>query len=136
MCLNGVYSKVPSLTCCPAYLQRTFARYTDKTSFERPLTSGVAYAVRVLHDEREQFEIQQGWTIKRMDKDEQNPVHEDEYHPEDLEPSPVQKEYAPVIFAQETVAHVISLDMLSGKVIFSYEDFCLLDLCVLHFMSV
>ncbi|KAG6396423.1 hypothetical protein SASPL_142573 [Salvia splendens] len=95
--------------------QRTFARYTDKTSFERPLTSGVAYAVRVLHDEREQFEIQQGWTIKRMDKDEQTPVHEDEYHPEDLEPSPVQKEYAPVIFAQETVAHVISLDMLSGK---------------------
>ncbi|KAL1539247.1 Hexokinase-3 [Salvia divinorum] len=95
--------------------QRTFARYTDKTSFERPLTSGVAYAVRVLHAEREQFEIQQGWTIKRMDKDEQTPVHEDEYDPEDLEPSPVQKEYAPVIFAQETVAHVISLDMLSGK---------------------
>ncbi|XP_057811184.1 histidine kinase 3 isoform X2 [Salvia miltiorrhiza] len=95
--------------------QRTFARYTEKTSFERPLTSGVAYAVRVLDAEREQFEIQQGWTIKRMDKDEQTPVHEDEYDPEDLEPSPVQEEYAPVIFAQETVAHVISVDMLSGK---------------------
>lgn len=95
--------------------QRTFARYTERTSFERPLTSGVAYAVRVLHAEREQFEIQQGWTIKRMDKDEQTPVHEDEYDPEDLEPSPVQEEYAPVIFAQETVAHVISVDMLSGK---------------------
>lgn len=95
--------------------QRTFARYTDRTSFERPLTSGVAYAVRVLHAEREQFETQQGWTIKRMGKDEQTPVHEDEYDPKDLEPSPVQEEYAPVIFAQETVAHVISVDMLSGK---------------------
>ncbi|KAG8383305.1 hypothetical protein BUALT_Bualt05G0170800 [Buddleja alternifolia] len=95
--------------------QRTFARYTEKTSFERPLTSGVAYAVRVLHTEREQFEIQQGWTIKRMDNVEQTPVHEDEYNPEDLEPSPVEEEYAPVIFAQDTVAHVISVDVLSGK---------------------
>lgn len=51
-----------------------------------------------------------------MDKDEQTPVHEDEYEPEDLEASPLQEEYAPVIFAQETVAHVISVDMLSGKV--------------------
>lgn len=74
--------------------------------------------MRVLHAEREQFEIQQGWTIKRMGKDEQTPVHEDEYDPKDLEPSPVQEEYAPVIFAQETVAHVISVDMLSGKVNF------------------
>ncbi|KAI3452584.1 hypothetical protein Pfo_009248 [Paulownia fortunei] len=95
--------------------QRTFARYTERTSFERPLTSGVAYAVRVLHTEREQFEIQQGWTIKRMDNVEQTPVHEDEYDPADLEPSPVQEEYAPVIFAQDTVAHVISVDVLSGK---------------------
>ncbi|KAK6116602.1 hypothetical protein DH2020_049708 [Rehmannia glutinosa] len=94
---------------------RTFARYTEKTSFERPLTSGVAYAVRVLHSEREQFEIQQGWSIKRMDNVEQTPVHEDEYDPADLEPSPVQDEYAPVIFAQDTVAHVISVDVLSGK---------------------
>ncbi|KAL8550721.1 hypothetical protein ACS0TY_009212 [Phlomoides rotata] len=95
--------------------QRTFARYTEKTSFERPLTSGVAYAVRVLHAEREQFEIQQKWTIKRMDNVEQTPVHEDEYDPADLEPSPVKEEYAPVIFAQDTVAHVISVDVLSGK---------------------
>ncbi|GLT86705.1 hypothetical protein SLE2022_048260 [Rubroshorea leprosula] len=95
--------------------QRTFARYTERTAFERPLTSGVAYAVRVLHSEREQFEKQQGWTIKRMDKLEQNPVHEDEYAQEALEPSPIQDEYAPVIFAQDTIAHVVSLDMLSGK---------------------
>ncbi|GFP88390.1 histidine kinase 3 [Phtheirospermum japonicum] len=95
--------------------QSTFATYTERTSFERPLTSGVAYAVRVLHAERERFEIERGWTIKRMDKVEKTPVHEDEYDQADLEPSPVQEEYAPVIFAQETVAHVISVDMLSGK---------------------
>ncbi|CAK7336151.1 unnamed protein product [Dovyalis caffra] len=94
--------------------QRTFAKYTERTAFERPLTSGVAYAVRVLHSEREQFEKQQGWTIKRMDSFEQNPVHKDDNAPEALEPSPIQEEYAPVIFAQDTVAHVVSLDMLSG----------------------
>uniref|UniRef100_A0A0A0KFE6 histidine kinase n=1 Tax=Cucumis sativus TaxID=3659 RepID=A0A0A0KFE6_CUCSA len=94
--------------------ERTFARYTERTAFERPLTSGVAYAVRVLHSDRERFEKQQGWTIKRMDKIEQSPVHEDDYAPEDLEPSPTQDEYAPVIFAQDTISHVVSLDMLSG----------------------
>ncbi|XP_076882119.1 histidine kinase 3-like [Bidens hawaiensis] len=89
--------------------QETFAKYTERTAFERPLTSGVAYAVRVLDSEREQFEKQQGWTIKKM-----TPVNKDKYNPEELEPSPIQPEYAPVIFAQETVAHVISLDMLTG----------------------
>ncbi|XP_068331996.1 histidine kinase 3-like [Pyrus communis] len=95
--------------------QKTFARYTERTAFERPLTSGVAYAVRVLHSEKEQFEKQQGWTIKRMDTLEQNQVHKNDYAPEALEPSPVQEEYAPVIFAQDTVRHIISYDMLSGK---------------------
>ncbi|KAI3526148.1 hypothetical protein L1887_05377 [Cichorium endivia] len=57
--------------------QETFAKYTERTAFERPLTSGVAYAVR---------------------------------------PSPIEEEYAPGIFAQDTVAHVISLDMMSGEV--------------------
>ncbi|KAJ6414707.1 hypothetical protein OIU84_003670 [Salix udensis] len=94
--------------------QRTFARYTERTAFERPLTSGVAYAVRVLHSEREQFENQQGWTIKRMDTFEQSPVRKDDSVAEALEPSPIQEEYAPVIFAQDTVAHVVALDMLSG----------------------
>ncbi|KAE8723909.1 Histidine kinase 3 [Hibiscus syriacus] len=89
------HGKTPS-----AIDQGTFARYTERTAFERPLTTGVAYAVRVLHSEREQFERQQGWTIKRMDT---------------LEPSPIQEEYAPVIFAQDIVSHVVSLDMLSGK---------------------
>ncbi|KAL0656400.1 hypothetical protein Bca4012_076984 [Brassica carinata] len=104
------HAKFPS-----AIDQRTFSEYTDRTSFERPLTSGVAYAVRVLHSERQEFERQQGWTIRRMDSLEQNPVHKDDYDTEALEPSPVQEEYAPVIFAQDTVSHVISLDMLSGK---------------------
>uniref|UniRef100_A0A7N0T647 histidine kinase n=1 Tax=Kalanchoe fedtschenkoi TaxID=63787 RepID=A0A7N0T647_KALFE len=90
--------------------QRTFARYTERTAFERPLTSGVAYAVRVLHSERELFEKQQGWSIKRMDTH-----HKNDFASENHEPSPIQEVYAPVIFAQDTVAHVISLDMLSGK---------------------
>ncbi|KAI3730815.1 hypothetical protein L1987_61993 [Smallanthus sonchifolius] len=90
--------------------QDTFAKYTERTAFERPLTSGVAYAVRVLDSEREQFEKRQGWTIKKMTS-----VNKDKYNPEELEPSPIQPEYAPVIFAQDTVAHVISLDMLTGK---------------------
>ncbi|MCH99170.1 histidine kinase 3-like, partial [Trifolium medium] len=78
---------------------KTFAKYTERTAFERPLTSGVAYAVRVLQSEREQFEKQQGWSIKRMDTLEQNPVHEDDYVADALEPSPIHEEYAPVIFA-------------------------------------
>lgn len=77
----------------------------------------MAYAVRVLHSEREQFEKQQGWTIKQM-----TPVDKDEYNPDELEPSPIQQEYAPVIFAQDTVAHVISLDMLTGKVFIFQKD--------------
>ncbi|XP_051122112.1 histidine kinase 3-like [Andrographis paniculata] len=104
------HSKSPS-----AVDQRTFAWFTEKTGFERPLTSGVAYAVRVLHADRDEFEVRQGWSIKRMDNVEQTPVHEDEYDPADLEPSPVQEEYAPVVFAQDTVAHIISIDVLSGK---------------------
>ncbi|KAI4368502.1 hypothetical protein MLD38_017053 [Melastoma candidum] len=95
--------------------QATFARYTERTAFERPLTSGVAYAVKVLHSEREEFERQQGWKIKRMDAHVQKPVHKDNYEAEVYELSPVQEEYAPVIFAQDTISHIISLDMLSGK---------------------
>ena len=37
-------------------------------------------------------------------------------NPENLEPAPIQDEYAPVIFSQETVAHIVSIDMMSGKV--------------------
>lgn len=37
-------------------------------------------------------------------------------NPENLEPAPIRDEYAPVIFSQETVAHIVSIDMMSGKV--------------------
>ncbi|KAF9623439.1 hypothetical protein IFM89_003023 [Coptis chinensis] len=79
--------------------QETFAQYTANTAFERPLMSGVAYAHRVLHSNREKFEQQQGWTIKTMSRD----------------PSPVKDEYAPVIFSQETVSYIESIDMMSGE---------------------
>ncbi|KAE8648099.1 hypothetical protein Csa_004721 [Cucumis sativus] len=79
--------------------QETFAEYTARTAFERPLLSGVAFAQRVVHFEREKFEKQHGWTIKTMER----------------EPSPIKDEYAPVIFSQETVSYIESLDMMSGE---------------------
>ncbi|KAM7274826.1 hypothetical protein ACFE04_016692 [Oxalis oulophora] len=97
----------------PAIDQKTFSEYTDRTSFERPLTSGVSYALKVLHLERETFEKQHGWAIKKMESEDQtlgqNCV------PENLDPAPVQDEYAPVIFSQDTVSHIVSIDMMSGK---------------------
>lgn len=53
-----------------------------------------------------------------MDTIEETPVPKDDYDLEGQEPSPVQEEYAPVIFAQDTISHIVSLDMLSGKVNF------------------
>ncbi|KAF3792139.1 Histidine kinase 2 [Nymphaea thermarum] len=94
--------------------QKTFAEYTERTAFERPLTSGVAYAVKVLQSEREQFEKQHGWTIKRMGTEDQSRV-QDDYTPEKLDPAPVQDEYAPVIFSQDTMSHIVSIDMMSGE---------------------
>ncbi|KAK6146668.1 hypothetical protein DH2020_020537 [Rehmannia glutinosa] len=88
------YYKNPS-----AIDQETFAEYTARTAFERPLLSGVAYAQRILLSEREEFERQHGWTIRTMEK----------------EPSPIRDEYAPVIFSQETVSYIESLDMMSGE---------------------
>ncbi|XP_062107222.1 histidine kinase 2 [Humulus lupulus] len=93
--------------------QKTFGEYTERTSFERPLTSGVAYALKVLHSEREQFEKEHGWTIKKMETEDQTLVHD--CIPENFDPAPVQDEYAPVIFSQETVSHIVSIDMMSGK---------------------
>ncbi|RLN23839.1 putative histidine kinase 3 [Panicum miliaceum] len=102
------HSKSPS-----AIDQMTFARYAERTAFERPLTSGVAYAVRVTHAEREQFEHQQGWSIKKMysSKKQSSPSP----GPGDAEVREPAEEYAPVIFAQDTYKHVISFDMLSGN---------------------
>ncbi|GER37152.1 histidine kinase 2 [Striga asiatica] len=79
--------------------QETFAEYTARTAFERPLLSGVAYAQRILLSEREEFERQHGWTIRTMEK----------------KPSPVRDEYAPVIFSQETLSYLGSLDVMSGQ---------------------
>lgn len=80
--------------------QKTFASYTARTAFERPLMTGVAYAQRVFHLEREGFESKQGWTIKAMHS---------------KETSPVQDEYAPTVLFQETLGHLASLDMMSGE---------------------
>ncbi|XP_074272633.1 histidine kinase 2-like isoform X2 [Silene latifolia] len=93
--------------------QRTFGDYTERTAFERPLTSGVAYALKVTHYEREQFEKQQGWTIKNMEHGDQTLVQD--FDPTKMDPAPRRDEYAPVIFCQRTVAHIVSIDMMSGK---------------------
>ncbi|XP_031742471.1 histidine kinase 2 isoform X2 [Cucumis sativus] len=93
--------------------QKTFGEYTERTAFERPLTSGVAYALKVNHSEREHFEVMHGWTIKKMETEDQTLVQD--CNPENLEPAPIRDEYAPVIFSQETVAHIVSIDMMSGK---------------------
>jgi histidine kinase 2/3/4 (cytokinin receptor) len=95
-------------------LQATFARYAERTAFERPLTSGVAYAVRVTHAERDQFERQQGWSIKKMySSNKKYGPSGDAAAAEIREPA---EEYAPVIFAQDAYKNVISFDMLSGDV--------------------
>nr|GFA19776.1 pescadillo homolog [Tanacetum cinerariifolium] len=50
-----------------------------------------------------------------MDHKKMTTTHKDEYNLGELEPSLIQQEYTPVIFAQDTIEHVISLDMLTGK---------------------
>ncbi|XP_010436680.1 PREDICTED: histidine kinase 2-like [Camelina sativa] len=93
--------------------QKTFEEYTERTNFERPLTSGVAYALKVPHSERENFEKEHGWSIKKMETEDQTVVQD--CVPENFDPAPTQDEYAPVIFAQETVSHIVSVDMMSGE---------------------
>ncbi|GAB4825284.1 Histidine kinase 2 [Ancistrocladus abbreviatus] len=92
--------------------QKTFGEYTERTAFERPLTSGVAYALKVLHSEREQFEKRHG-TIRKMETGDQTLAQDCD--PEKMDPAPIQEEYAPVIFSQRTVSHIASIDMMSGK---------------------
>jgi len=105
------HSKTPS-----AIDQTTFARYAERTAFERPLTSGVAYGVRVTHAEREQFERQQGWSIKKMYSSKTKKQSQGPGNAEDAEVREPAEEYAPVIFAQDAYKHVISFDLLSGAV--------------------
>ncbi|KAF8775953.1 hypothetical protein HU200_004088 [Digitaria exilis] len=89
------YEKQPS-----AIDQETFAKYTGRTSFERPLLNGVAYAQRLFHHEREMFESQQGWTMITM---------------KERMPAPRQDEYAPVVFSQDTLKYLAKIDMMSGE---------------------
>lgn len=70
------------------------------------MLSWVAYARRLLRADRAEFENQHGQIIKTMKK----------------EPSSEQDEYAPVIFSQETISHIIALDMMSGKVMDIYNS--------------
>ncbi|KAI3407961.1 CHASE domain-containing protein [Psidium guajava] len=73
---------------------------TDSTMFEYPLLSGVAYAERVVHSERDNFEKRCRWKIRDMTFDNR----------------PVQEEYAPLVcYYQEDITHVNSLDMLALK---------------------
>lgn len=101
---------VPGHSCIPfvktipimgafTFVAETFAKYTGRTSFERPLLTGVAYAQRVFHHEREMFESQQGWIMNTMKR----------------ELAPPQIEYAPVIFSQDTVSYLARIDMMSGE---------------------
>jgi hypothetical protein len=83
----------------------------------------VAYAVKVTHAERELFERQQGWSIKKMyssKKSKSSPGPGDAASSEIREPA---EEYAPVIFAQDAYKHVVSFDMLSGEVRLSFLTF-------------
>jgi hypothetical protein len=48
-------------------LQDTFADYTARTSFERPLLSGVAYAQRVVHADRESFGLRAPARVDHQD---------------------------------------------------------------------
>lgn len=84
-------------------MQETFAEYTARTAFERPLLSGVAYAQRVMNYQRADFESQHSGTIRTM---------------ANKDPSPLRDEYAPVIFSQETVSYLNLVDMMSGEVKF------------------
>ncbi|KAJ7960275.1 Histidine kinase [Quillaja saponaria] len=93
--------------------QKTFGKYTERMDFERPLTSGVAYALKILHSEGEIFERQHGWKIRKINAENQTLVQD--CIPENLDPAPIQDEYAPVIFSRETVSHIVSIDMMSGK---------------------
>ena len=79
--------------------------------------TGVAYAARVLHQEREAFETEQGWTIKTMHS---------------KVPSPVRDEYAPTVLFQETLGHLASLDMMSGEVRPSCTCTCMCCMFVCH----
>ncbi|EFJ31147.1 cytokinin receptor [Selaginella moellendorffii] len=77
------------------------ARQFFWTSFERPLMSGVAYAHKVEHWQRRAFEEEMGWSIKEMRSNAPRAQNLDEY--------------APTVLSQNTLAHLASVDMMSGE---------------------
>ncbi|KAF8009167.1 hypothetical protein BT93_J0222 [Corymbia citriodora subsp. variegata] len=85
-------------------MQEALESYMDNTTFERPLLSGVAYAERVCHWERENFEGGQLWSIMHRSFESQ--------------PLPVQEEHAPVNVCCQT-NHINALlnllDMMTEK---------------------
>ncbi|KAM0843060.1 hypothetical protein ACQ4PT_057952 [Festuca glaucescens] len=89
--------------------QTTFAKYVE--SMELSLMTGLVYAVRVTHAQREQFEHQQGWNIKKCS------YKNSSLGPGDrttMEISELAEEYAPVIFAHDACKNAISMDALSN----------------------
>jgi hypothetical protein len=89
--------------------------------------------LKVPDSEREQFERQHGWTIKKMETEDQTLVQE--CIPENLDPAPIKDEYAPVIFSQETVSHIVSIDMMSGKVCFIWLMVLLIHFTTFHLIK-
>ncbi|KAL7583932.1 hypothetical protein Lser_V15G41666 [Lactuca serriola] len=87
---DSVRKPPPPTSLFGRMIMETFAEYTARTAFERPLLSGVANAQRVMNYEREDLERQHDGNIRTMTK----------------EPSPFRDGYAPVIFAQETVSYL------------------------------
>ncbi|KAG5022821.1 hypothetical protein JHK85_019163 [Glycine max] len=89
-----------------AILVSTFHYYRTPSTIDQSIqlgqhlndhySMGVAYAQRVVNSERGTFEKQHGWVIKTIER----------------EPSLVRDEYAPMIFAQETISYLESLDMM------------------------
>ncbi|KAM0843061.1 hypothetical protein ACQ4PT_057952 [Festuca glaucescens] len=78
---------------------------------ELSLMTGLVYAVRVTHAQREQFEHQQGWNIKKCS------YKNSSLGPGDrttMEISELAEEYAPVIFAHDACKNAISMDALSN----------------------
>jgi len=47
----------------------------------------------------------------------------------------IKDEYAPVIFSQETVSHIVSIDMMSGKVCFIWLMVFLIHFTTFHLIK-
>ncbi|KAL6599289.1 hypothetical protein ACP70R_045783 [Stipagrostis hirtigluma subsp. patula] len=84
-------------------LQMAFARYAERTAFERPVTSGVAYALPVTQAERQQLGRHKGWSIQIYSMNQSLEVGDAEV----CEPA---EELAVIFFPQDAIKH--DVDML------------------------